>query len=159
MRIITKKSMLLLVIFSLGLASCSKEKRIERQLEKREGKWEIKTLHYETYNGFYTGNEENYSNTGSFEFNDDKTMVKTLVLPNAETTIKTGVWTNSEKNITVIWSDGKSSVLSIKEGPEKGKLTLYESYETSSFSSGGGYVPTIGILIQHRLTYYLEKAD
>lgn len=150
------KLLLLLAVFAFGLTACSKEEKIENQLERGSGKWNIRRLNYRETTASTSGSSgTDYLDVGSFEFNKDKTILKTLNLWQ-KTTVTTGTWVNDEDKITVTWSDGKTTTLLIQKDPKKGKMTLYESYTTTYFSGSGG--PGSYSVTKYEYTYYLERA-
>lgn len=149
------KLMLLLTVFAVGLSACSKEKKIENQLKRGSGKWNIKRLDYSESGTGGLDNNETTWDVGSFEFNKDKTIVKTIyIAPN--TTVTTGTWINDEDKITVSWSDGKTDILWIEEDPKKCKMRLYESHTTYYISGSGGSGSSPSITLKY--IYYLERA-
>jgi hypothetical protein len=143
----------LFAVFSFGLTACSKEKKMENQLERGSGKWNIRRLYYEELTASTEGGKD-HLDVGSFEFNKDKTIVKTFDF-NQTKTITTGTWVTDEYKITITWSDGKTSTLHISKAPKKGKMTLYESY---TISSSSGWGPGSWSETTYEYTYYLERA-
>lgn len=137
------KIMLFLSVFAIGLASCSKEQKIENQLVKGSGKWNIRN-----FNGKL--------DAGSFEFHKDRTIIKTLNLW-PETTVVNGTWINDKDRIAVTWSDGKTTVFYITKGPKKNKVTLYETYTVTTFTGWGG--PGSHTTTEYSSNYDLERAD
>ncbi len=124
MKACTKILFLFAVLF-VGLASCSKEKRVERQLIKKDGKWKITSIDYKYYQNNVLGASANFPNAGTIEFDKKGSCVMTLTLSGSPETIA-GTWTNSEDEITIT-SNGETSVLKIMEGPKKGKMKLEET--------------------------------
>lgn len=144
MKILTKFLFVFAVLF-IGLASCSKEKRIENQLVKKDGKWKITSVDYKYYQNNNLESSSNFPNAGTIEFNKGGSFVMTITLSGSPETIG-GTWTNSKDAITII-SDGNTSVLKITDGPKKGKMTLEETDYYNSTAEKEMY------------TYYLERAD
>ncbi len=148
------KLMLLLTVFAVGLSACSKEKKIENQLKRGSGKWNIKRLDYSASSTGGSDHNETTWDVGSFEFNKDKTIVKTIYIdPN--TTVTTGTWINDKDKITVFWSDGKTDMLWIGEDSKKCKMRLYESHTTYYTSGLGGSGSSPSSTLKY--TYYLER--
>lgn len=139
------KILFLFAILSVVLAACSKEKKIERALLKKDGKWTITSVDYK----YYVNNElqasANYPNAGTIEFNKKGSFVMTVTLSGSPQNAG-GTWTNSEDNITLI-ANGETTVLKITDGPKKDKMTLVET----NYDNSTGEKET--------LTYYLKRAD
>lgn len=63
--------MIILAVFS-GLAACSKEKKTERSLLKKEGVWDISNYHLLIYNSEDSLIQDNsHDNYGTFSFHKD----------------------------------------------------------------------------------------
>jgi hypothetical protein len=139
------KLLLVLSIIAVGFSSCSKEKRIERQLIKKEGKWKITSVDYKYYVNNDLQESANYPNAGTFEFNKNGTYVLTITVDGSPE-ILGGTWTNSKDDITII-SDGEGSILKISDGPKKNKMTLELTDYYNNSTDKDVY------------TYYLERAD
>ena len=139
------KILFLFAILSVALAACSKEKKIERALIKKDGKWTITSVDYK----YYVNNElqasSNSPNAGTIEFNKKGSFVMTVTLSGSPQNAG-GTWTNSEDNITLI-ANGETTVLKITDGPKKDKMTLLET----NYDNSTGEKET--------LTYYLKRAD
>lgn len=139
------KILFLFAILSVALAACSKEKKIERALIKKDGKWTITSVDYK----YYVNNElqasSNSPNAGTIEFNKKGSFVMTVTLSGSPQNAG-GTWTNSEDNITLI-ANGETTVLKITDGPKKDKMTLVET----NYDNSTGEKET--------LTYYLKRAD
>lgn len=139
------KILFLFAILSVVLAACSKDKKIERALIKKDGKWTITSVDYK----YYVNNElqasANYPNAGTIEFNKKGSFVMTVTLSGSPQNAG-GTWTNSEDNITLI-ANGETTVLKITDGPKKDKMTLVET----NYDNSTGEKET--------LTYYLKRAD
>ncbi len=139
------KLLLLLSVFAIGLAACSKEKRVERQLIKKDGKWKITSVDYKYYQNNVLGASMNFPNAGTIEFDKEGSFVMTITLSGSPET-STGTWTNSEDEITVT-SNGETTVLKIADGPKKGEMQLEETDYYNSTAEKEVY------------TYYMERAD
>ncbi|WP_430404067.1 hypothetical protein [Fluviicola sp.] len=139
------KLLLLLSVFAIGLSACSKEKRIERQLIKKEGKWKITSIDYKYYVNNNLQQSSNYPNAGTIEFNKNGTFVMTITVDGSPEVFG-GNWTNSKDEVTLI-SDGEASILKITDGPKKDKMVL----EGTEYNNGTGEKDVY--------TYYLERAD
>ena len=139
------KILSLLVILLIGFSSCSKEKRIEKQLIKKDGKWKITSVDYKYYLNNELNYSENYPNAGTIEFDKKGTCILTITLSGSPE-VSAGTWTNSEDNITIT-ADGETTVMKITDGPKKGKMTLEETDYYNDTAEKEMY------------TYYLERAD
>nr|WP_294861717.1 hypothetical protein [uncultured Fluviicola sp.] len=144
MRILTKFLFVFAVLF-IGLASCSKEKRIERQLVKKDGKWKVTSIDYKYYLDNSLQESANFPNAGTIEFSKKGSFVMMLALNGSPETYG-GTWTNSKDAITII-SDGNTSVLKIVDGPKKDKMSLEETDYYNDTSEKEVYI------------YHLERAD
>jgi hypothetical protein len=141
------KILLLLIVVANGLASCSKEQRMENKLVKGSGVWNIR-------NAIYNGGPDN-PDAGTFEFHKDKTIIKTINLWST-TAVDTGTWSNSEDKIHVTWSDGKKIAFDIKKEFKKNEMTLTESYPVITvINDGAGASHQITSTVMNR--YYLER--
>ncbi len=134
----------LFAVLSLVLTACSKEKNIERQLIKKDGKWQITVVDYKYYVNNELQSSANFPSPGTIEFNKKGTFVMTLTL-NGSAEKSGGTWTNTKDNITLI-VDGEVTALTINEVPKKNKMKLTET----NYDSSTGEKET--------LTYYLERS-
>lgn len=115
----------------IGLASCSKEKRIENQLIRKDGKWKITSINYNYYADNTLESALVFNNAGTIEFSKKGTFIMTMTLSGSPET-SAGTWTNTKENITLV-SDGETSVMKISDGPKKNKLVLEQTeYYTST---------------------------
>jgi hypothetical protein len=121
----------LFLVLVLITAACSKEKRIERRLASKSGKWNIETIteiDYENGSQVYSGA---YSNAGNFVFDEDGTLVETYI-DDGTSYVYAGTWSNTEDKLTVI-EDGDAMVYEIKEYSRKEMTLVY----TDEYSGGG----------------------
>lgn len=139
------KILFLFAILSVALAACSKEKKIERALIKKDGKWTVTSIDYKYYVNNQLQSSANYPNAGTIEFSKKGSFVMTVTLSGSPQNAG-GTWTNSEDNITLI-ANGETTVLKITDGPKKDKMTLVET----NYDNSTGEKET--------LTYYLKRAD
>lgn len=112
-------------VLFIGLASCSKEKRLERQLVKKDGKWKITSVDYKYYVQNQLQASANFPNAGTIEFNKKGSFVMTITLSGSPET-SGGTWTNSKDEITMT-SDGNTTVLKVLERPKKDKMDLEQT--------------------------------
>lgn len=139
------KLLFALSIIVVGFSSCSKEKRIERQLIKKDGEWKITSINYKYYVNNDLQESSNYPNAGTIEFNKNGTLVMTITVDGSPEVFG-GTWSNSKDEITII-SDGDASIMKIIDGPKKGKIEL----EETEYYNGTGEKDVY--------TYNLERAD
>ncbi|TSJ39067.1 lipocalin family protein [Fluviicola chungangensis] len=139
------KILSLFLVLLIGLSACSKEKRIEKQLIKKDGKWKITSVDYKYYQNNVMESSMNFPNAGTIEFDKKGSFVMVITLNGSPQTVG-GTWTNSEDEITII-ADGGTTVMKITDGPKKGKMTLEETDYYNDTAEKETY------------TYYLERAD
>lgn len=89
---ITIKSILLLAIIFSGLSACTKEKRLERSLLKKEGVWDIVNIHtlYYSYDSLIS--ESNSTDNVAFVFHKGGKLEKGNI---------TGTWLNTDDEIII----------------------------------------------------------
>ncbi len=96
-----KKLVLLPLLMFALLISCSKEKKIERNLYRKDGLWEISNIRAELYNSsnrlLYS---ESYNNAGTIVFNKDGSGRATELINN-RTYMYEFEWTNTDKEIFI----------------------------------------------------------
>ncbi len=105
----------LVLVFALG--SCSKEKRYEHKLTRKDGLWTISefTCDIENDTTSYSIAQE-YS--GTIQFNKNGTYVENLIIDGNETPIN-GTWTNTEFQLTLTPTGQKSIQLSFNSVSKK----------------------------------------
>jgi hypothetical protein len=110
-RVLTLTCMILLT--GLVTLSCSKEKRIERRLASKSGKWNIETYTYQYYEDGALVESGAYSDIGYFIFDEDGTVVQTYT-QDGTTYSYAGTWSNTRDEITFI-EDGDATVWKITD--------------------------------------------
>ncbi len=117
-------------VFVLFAQSCSKEKRIEKSLEKKDGKWNVTKHVYEEYSNGILSDSETYLNAGNIVFDDNGVIIWTLI---ADGDVETygGHWTNDDESVTMV-IDGEAIKLNIDERSKK-ELKLSGVIDTYSF--------------------------
>ncbi len=121
------KLLLVLSVFAIGFSSCSKEKRIEKQLYSKSGKWNNTLYDYKYYlNGNLDGTAV-YTNTGYIEFKKDGTYTW-IFTADGDTDVSTGTWSNTEDQLSMI-EPGNPLVWKIVE---ESKKTLKLEYSENS---------------------------
>lgn len=88
------KSMLVLSLFVIGLSSCSKEKKIERALIKKDGIWDVTSFHYKWYSYDSLSGESTTSDHPAFVFHKDGRF-------EWENGNITGTWLNTDDEIVI----------------------------------------------------------
>jgi hypothetical protein len=144
MKTVTKMLFLFAILF-IGLASCSKEKRIERQLVKKDGKWKITSVDYKYYLENELQASQNFANAGTIEFSKKGTFIMTITSSGSPET-SAGTWTNTEDKITIV-TDGTASVLKISNSSKKKKMDLEQVNYYNETSEQEVYI------------YHLERED
>lgn len=130
-----KRTYILTVLMGLLfiVASCAKDKRIERRLTKKDGKWNIKTMTYQYYADGVQEDSFNFNNAGSFVF-DDKGSVIYNYSYDGDSGSQGGTWTNTEDEITMIF-DGEVLKMKIEDDSKKEmKLVWTETYPETAES-------------------------
>lgn len=97
----------LLLTMGLGLAACSKEKKIERSLQRFKGVWEVTNYHSLYYHYFEEDtvfSEQNIDNYATFRFfnngNFESTGDNYYLYNNYE-----GTWMNTEDELIIMGED------------------------------------------------------
>ncbi len=111
------KVFVLLSIFAIGFVGCSKEKRIERHLYSKSGKWNNTLYDYKYY---YNGSQEGsivYQNAGYIEFEKNGTYTWVFTA-DGSTDASTGTWSNTEKEL-IMTESGITTVFKILEESRK----------------------------------------
>lgn len=104
------------VVFLLA-QSCSKDKRIERSLEKKDGKWNISKYTYEEYANGSLSDSETYLNAGNIVFDDNGVLIWTFII-DGDVEMFGGQWSNDDESITLI-IDGDAIKFDILERSRK----------------------------------------
>lgn len=124
----TAKLLLVLSLFALGFTACSKEKRIERHLVRKEGKWDVKTYDYKYYynNTYYPNESYTYTGAGNFVFEKNGTYIWTTIL-DGETDISAGTWENTADELTLVQNSFALKFKILEESKKEMKLEYTES--------------------------------
>jgi len=122
-----RKINLLLSVITLLLvvASCSKEKRIERHLHSKDGKWVISKYTVQIYENGFISQAGGASNAGNIVFEKNGTFVWTNTI-NSEPTITTGIWANTASDISLI-ANGETEVFHINDHSRR-KMQIQNVY-------------------------------
>ncbi|WP_430404065.1 hypothetical protein [Fluviicola sp.] len=95
------KVLLLLSIIAIGFSSCSKEKRIEKHLYSKSGKWNNTLYDYKYYEDGALQSSFAYVDAGYIEFEKGGTYSWTFI-QDGDATVEAGTWSNTEDMITLI---------------------------------------------------------
>ena len=100
------KNILFILLSCILFVSCSKEIRIERNLWKQSGEWNIESWKESGTNSYYP--EENYTietyNSGTFRFNEDGTGSLTFY-DGTVTNIGNFTYENTKEDLTIFDDD------------------------------------------------------
>lgn len=114
------KLLLLLTVFAVGLSSCSKEKRIEKHLYSKSGKWNNTLFEYKYYQDGALEDAMTYTNAGFIEFDKGGSYTWTITM-DGDATVSNGTWTNTdtqlsltETGITTVWQILEESKKTLK---------------------------------------------
>lgn len=122
------KLLLLLSVFAIGFSSCSKEKRIEKHLYSKSGKWNNTLYEYKYYQDGTLEGTTNYSNAGFIEFKENGTYVWTFAV-NGNTDVSPGTWTNTDTQLSLT-EGGSTTVWQILEESKKTLKIEYTEINT-----------------------------
>ncbi|MDF3029194.1 MAG: hypothetical protein K0S23_3501 [Fluviicola sp.] len=124
----TAKLLLVLSLFALGFTGCSKEKRIERHLVRKEGKWNVDTYDYKYYynNTFYPNESFTYSAAGNFVFEKNGTYVWTTIM-DGDTDVSAGTWENTADELTLVQNSFALKFKILEESKKEMKLEYTDS--------------------------------
>jgi hypothetical protein len=94
----------------ITLSSCSKETKIEKNLWKKGGEWNIESFNVKQTSTYASDNfEESYANVGTYTFNENGTGIVKLIIDNfVETSAFT--YTNTENQL-MITIDNETAIL------------------------------------------------
>lgn len=122
------KLLLVLSVFAIGFSSCSKEKRIERHLVRKEGKWNVDTYDYKYYynSTYYPNDSYTYSSAGNFVFEKNGTYIWTTIM-DGDTDASTGTWTNTADEITLVQNSFSLKFKILEESKKEMKLEYTET--------------------------------
>lgn len=97
-----KKIIYLLFAVTL-LSACSKENKINKNLWKKGGDWELKTYSYEYgVSGTSSYDYEYYEDCGNFKFSEDGTGVVTFKFAGEESYSQAFTYSNTEDKLTLV---------------------------------------------------------
>lgn len=120
--------LLLLSVFAIGLSGCSKEKKIEKHLSSKSGKWNNTLYEYKYYQDGTLEDVTTYPNAGFIEFQKGGGYDWTFTM-DGTTTVSYGSWTNTDTQLSLT-EGGNTTVWTILE--ESKKTLKIEYTETST---------------------------
>ena len=107
----------IIVLTALVTFSCTKEKRIERHLSSRTGKWNIEMYKEQEYVNGSLDDEYSVADYGTFVFDEDGNVIMTFT-EDGDTYTSAARWSNTKEELTFI-EDGDAFVFTIKESSRK----------------------------------------
>jgi len=119
------KLLLVLSVFALGFSSCSKEKRIEKHLYSKSGKWN-NTIYDYKYNNGSQQYSETFVDAGYIEFEKDGKFTW-LFNADGETGTTTGTWRNTDTQLTLVEPDNMVVYEIVEESKDELKLEYTET--------------------------------
>lgn len=122
------KLLLLLSVFAIGFSSCSKEKRIEKHLYSKSGKWNNTLYEYKYYQDGTLESTTNYTNAGFIEFKENGTYVWTFSA-DGNTDVSPGTWANTDTQLSLT-EGGSTTVWQILEESKKTLKIEYTEIST-----------------------------
>jgi len=138
----TIKVLLPVLMILFVVASCSKEKRIERHLHKGDGKWNITEERSESYVNGTLDEVEVYPNAGSMTFDKKGSIIYTQTYEPGQEDSYGGTWTNTKDEITLI-VDSEVLIFKIKEESRKEMVLEYNESYTNFEGDTEKYVMTL----------------
>lgn len=134
------RNLIFMVAVLFIFTACKKEKRINHNLWKGDGEWNIELMKVQTTSSYYES--DNYSNTevnaGTMKFNKDGSGVMTLKDNSDNTTYSYSfTYTNTEDQLTITDEDGEGVIYSLDWSKNEFTIT-YNSSEVYSTSDGAG---------------------
>jgi hypothetical protein len=129
----------------ITLSSCSKETKIEKNLWKKGGEWNIESFNVKQTSTYASDNfEESYANVGTYTFNENGTgIVKLIIDEFIETSAFT--YTNTENQL-MITIDNETQYYNLIEWEKDNMKIVYAEnfYEGVDGNLGSGvYKETI----------------
>jgi hypothetical protein len=121
-----------LLAFLFIAASCNKQKQIQKNLYKKEGKWNITTYTITEFENNVQVGKESYGNVGYYVFNKNGTGVLTITF-DGDVETHPFAWTNTEKEITMLMDGSYTVIYKILNESKKSMELEY----TDIYSSGG----------------------
>ena len=129
----------------ITLSACSKEKKIEKNLWKNGGEWNIESFNVIQTSTYASDNfEESYANVGTYTFNENGTGVVKLIIDEfIETSAFT--YTNTENQLMITIDNDTQYYNLIEWEKDKMKIVYAENfYEGVNGNLGSGvYKETI----------------
>lgn len=122
--------MLIVALIGITVLSCSKESKIERNLHKKEGVWNIDN--YKWYYYSPAGNDgQDLEDRGTFQFEKDGTGKLTFIDTDGLTYTYNFTYDNTAETISIV-SDGQTTVYKI-DSYSKDVISMSTSTTTTNF--------------------------
>jgi hypothetical protein len=135
------KALLIILLAGFMLSACSKDRRLERRLYKKEGKWNIASISANTYVNGNLDESESISDAGYFLFEKNGTFVFHQEYAGDEYS-SGGTWANTEEDL-FLNVEGSTLRLEIEnESAKEMDLVNRQSYDDST---------------QTTITYHIER--
>ena len=135
----------LLIIGTGSLTSCSKETKIEKNLWKKGGEWNIERLDVKQVSTDPADNyEETLYNYGSYKFNEDGSGILTITVDGG-VEVETFNYSNTENELVIVYFNGVAQAFDLDW--KKNEMTI----------SGVDYFTSNNNQITYYETYVLKK--
>ncbi|MEX0968792.1 MAG: hypothetical protein WD077_16295 [Bacteroidia bacterium] len=116
----TLKLICFVVVAGVAFTACSKEKRLEKRLTKKEGVWNITSLEYKYFADGALYEDRTFSNVGSFEFEETSgTMRLDSALFGDSAMSIPFTWDNTEDMVTVYTADFDTLAFTVETDEKK----------------------------------------
>lgn len=122
-------SILTVSLTFLILAACSKENRIERNLWKKGGDWDITYYNYSFGTPGFSYTNESFNDCGNMNFNEDGTGTATFYI-NGQTEVVAFTYSNTEDKMTLVYDGSSAQVYSLNW--KKNVITLEYDESTTN---------------------------
>ncbi|PWH86190.1 hypothetical protein [Brumimicrobium oceani] len=135
------KKVLFIALASLLFVACSKEKRIEKNLWKKGGEWNIESAQ-ETYKNQEDPSQnysETYLNYGTLQFDKDGSGSMTFTDGNSAYSEKI-TYTNTETELTIFDSEGAGTVFDLDWERNEITLTTSETYTYQTLDENFNFI-------------------
>jgi hypothetical protein len=116
----------ILALIFLVATACSKQKKLERTLHKKNGTWNIDSYNYNEYENNVLVSSQTYVNAGTYVFADNGTGTATFKI-DGDSEVNAFTWTNTDDKITTI-IDGEVIIFNVKNQSKK-EMELEYLYE------------------------------
>ncbi len=133
------KKVLFILLVGLVFVACKKEDRIQKNLWKQGGEWNIDTWSYRMTSTNPSDNESNMiANYGTIRFNKDGSGNITYTENNSAYT-ESFTYTNTENTITIFDVDGNGTIFDLDW--KRNEITMVTTYKDSYSSFDENFNP------------------